>query len=88
MELAVAVIDNSALQELEVIVNLMGIPAQAVEQIVKSKETRVFVRHLQGWKARPDRVDLIFFDSRMNLTTRKRGTYYFTLLVFVYFCSF
>lgn len=48
--LAVVVMDNSASQELEIIINLVGIPAQAADLVVKSQVSGFFISSLQGWK--------------------------------------
>lgn len=48
--LTVVVMDNSASQELEIIINLVGIPAQAAYLVVKSQVSGFFINSLQGWK--------------------------------------
>lgn len=40
----VTVMDEAAFQEFQIVVNFVGVPAQAVQQIVESKEARVFIR--------------------------------------------
>ena len=74
--LAVVVVDDSAIQELKVSVNLAWIPAQAVEQVIKSRITRLFILSLQGWESWPHRVGLSLFGSRNNLNIQKIMSYY------------
>lgn len=48
--LAVVFMDNLAPQELEIIVNLVGIPAQAPNVVIKSQVFGFFINSLQGWE--------------------------------------
>ena len=74
--LAVVVVDDSAIQELKVSVNLAWIPAQAVEQVIKSRMTRIFILGLQGRESWPHRVGLNLFGSRKNLSIQRIMSYY------------
>lgn len=62
--------DKAALQNLEIVVNFVGISAEAVQQVVKGKESGVLISKLQGWKSIPRGVNLIFDLPRMNLNTQ------------------
>lgn len=81
--LAVAVVDYAALQDLEVVVDLMRIPAQAVEQVIKSEEASVLIGHPQGRQSRPHGGDLVFFHSRVNLIAKRGVTCHWCWLVSV-----
>jgi len=59
--------DQAALQKLEIVVNFVGVSAEAMQQVVKGKESGVLISELQGWKAFPLRVDFISDLTRMNL---------------------
>lgn len=72
---AVVVMNISALQDLEKVVNFMCIPAHAAAQGVQSDVTSVFIRRLQIWPSIPETV-FIFNSSRLNLNIEMRGIIY------------
>lgn len=65
--LAIAIMYQAALQNLEIVVNFVGISAEAMQQVVKGKESGVLIGKLQGWKAFPLRINFISNVARMNL---------------------
>ena len=53
MAVDLARFEGSACQDLEVHVNFMWIPAQAVEQVIQFRMTPIFITGLQGWESWP-----------------------------------
>lgn len=72
---AVVVMNISALQDLEKVVNFMCIPAHAAAQGEQSNVTSVFIRRLQIWPSIPETV-FIFNGSRLYLNIEMRGIIY------------
>lgn len=62
--------DQAALQKLEIVVNFVGISAEAMQQVVKGEESGVLISELQGWKTFPLRVNFVSDLTRMNLKTQ------------------
>lgn len=67
-------------------INLPWVSAQALKQVMKSKNTKVFIRWLQRCQSLPDRVLCNFYESRIHLITKRKVTYYYYfMLVFIYY---
>ena len=78
MDVDLALVAESACQNLGVHVKFMGIPAQALEQVIKCKMTYIFIAGHQGWEFLP--VHEILGqpqpDWNNNLNTQKKMTSY------------
>ena len=78
MDADLALITDSACQNLGVHVKFIGIPAQALEQDIKCKMSYIFITGHQGWESLPiyEIPGQLQPDWNNNLNNQKKMTYY------------
>ena len=78
MDVNLACFAGSALQDVDVHVNFMWIPAQAVEQVIIFRNTPIFIAELHGWVSWPGNASLVYRlqDWKNNLNTEMIMTSY------------
>ena len=88
MDVDLALVTDSACQDLGVHSNFTWIPVQALEQVIKCRMTYIFIIRQQEWNCWPVQVFLLQLppEWKNNLNTQKINDFLWVLLVFPYLC--